>query len=236
MARTRGSWLLVVAVWASSGCTEYQVGVKPSTPSATTPALTTSAEPSPPDSTPPDTVPADPTTDPTPPGTTTEPVVVTLSCTDDWSDTLPWVRSPIWTAAEVPVDADGDHYYDAGFEVPPDWLAVGALPDEDPVPENHDLFYRATFNLDAVVGATDISFIGNDGVWLYANGWFLGHWGSAWRQGGCINVDDGSCTVNTDAPPADLTPFLRAGTNTLAVMLTNGPTGYYLDIDANCVE
>lgn len=221
-------WLVTGCVIA--GCSEYEVSSKPTTPAATTtsppsvPSTSTWAPPPPPDT----------TTPPPPPDTGAPPPV--LDCTDDWSVALPWVRSPVWTDPAPPVDADGDAYYDDAFDVPADWLAVGVLPDEDPVPEFHDLYYRATFHLDAVVGTTEIGFVGNDGVWLYANGWFLGHWGSAWREGGCINVDDGSCGVNTNAPPADLTPFLQPGENTLAVMLTNGPTGYYLDIDANCVE
>ncbi|MDP6931309.1 MAG: hypothetical protein QGG40_00265 [Myxococcota bacterium] len=82
---------------------------------------------------------------------------------------------------------------------------------------------------------TELYFVGSDGIWLYVNGTYLGHWGGEWREGGCINVPEG-CSVNYEVAPIDITDYLQAGSNVVAVMLTNGPTGYYLEMDATCVE
>lgn len=42
--------------------------------------------------------------------------------------------------------------------------------------------------------------------------------------------------LNYEAPPTGVAGYLPAGTHTLAVTLTNGPSGYYLDIRATCVQ
>jgi len=159
---------------------------------------------------------------------------VRLPCNDDYSDTMPWRKSPIWYDAAAPTDLAGLDWLEPAFDDGA-WDLLGGLPDEDWSTEDHDVFYRATFWLDEVVGKTDIEFVGNDGVWLYVNGAFVGHWGGEWRAGGCIN-EPVNCGLNYDAPPVDVTSFLHAGENVVAVMLTNGPTGYYLEINATCVE
>jgi hypothetical protein len=158
-----------------------------------------------------------------------------LVCNDEYSETMPWVKSPNWYESTQPADADDRMWYESDFDTPSDWLALEGLPDQDLIAEDNDVFYRAEFELTGVVGTTEIEFIGNDGVWLYVNDWFVGHWGGEWREGGCINVDEG-CSINYAAPPTDVTPLLQAGRNVIAVMLTNGPAEYSLDIHATCVE
>lgn len=157
-----------------------------------------------------------------------------MTCDDSYNATLPWKTSGIWTDVVAPMDDEGRYWYDPEFD-DASWSLLGGMPDQQDDIADNDIFYRATFNLDRVVGTTQITFVGNDGVWLYVNGSHVGHWGGGWRQAGCVNVPEG-CGTNYDAPPVDITPWLQAGRNTFAVMLSNGPTGYYLDIQAECVK
>lgn len=185
--------------------------------------------------------PPPPITEPVPPETTEATTVethtgsrpMTLPCDDSYSENMPWLRTDVWTDAQAPSDTAGLPWYEVDFDDTL-WMDLEGLPDEDWSTTDHDLFYRATFWLDSV-GDTEIEFVGNDGVWLYANGSFVGHWGGDWREGGCIN-EPVNCGENSFAPPVDVTDFLVEGNNVLAVMLTNGPTGYYLEINATCVE
>jgi hypothetical protein len=161
-----------------------------------------------------------------------EPGEVALGCVDDYNATMPWRRSEFWYDADQPKDAAGEDWWADDFDDTA-WAPLAHLPDRDPLATDNDVFYRSDFWLDDVVGSTDIQFVGNDGVWLYVNETFVGHWGGEWRQPGCINVASG-CGVNYDAPPADVTDLLQPGHNHIAVMLTNGPQGFLLDIQAGC--
>lgn len=157
-----------------------------------------------------------------------------LTCVTNYDGVMPWLKSPLWYATDPPEDDAGALWSDADFD-DTSWEVLAGLPDREVGPTGHDVFYRSNFWLDEVVGVTTVNFRGNDGMWLYVNGSAVGHWGGAWREEGCVNVANG-CGVTSEAPPADITPFLRAGHNHVAVMLTNGPPDYSLDVNAHCIR
>lgn len=158
-----------------------------------------------------------------------------LPCDDAYSDTMPWKESGLWYGDTQPTDTAGRPWTASAFD-DSGWDVLDGLPDAALGTEYHDVFYRAVFSLEAVEGTTEVEFQGNDGVWLYVNETYVGHWGGEWRQGGCINDTTGDCSVNYEVPPIDVTPWLVPGPNLFAVMLTNGPSGYWLDIRATCTE
>lgn len=157
-----------------------------------------------------------------------------LTCMTSYDGVMPWRKSELWYGDEPPVDASGALWSDDDFDDSA-WEVLAGLPDRGGDTTNHDVFYRSNFWLDAVEGATTINFKGNDGMWLVVNEVLVGHWGGEWREDGCVNVESG-CGVNYDEPPADVTDLFRVGHNHIAVMLTNGPPGYSLDINAHCIR
>jgi hypothetical protein len=175
-------------------------------------------------------VPADPSGDD--PGEP-EPGVPRLPCDDAFDASMPWVSTGLWYSSEAPRDSADRAWFERHFDDTA-WSAIGPLPDSDDSASDHDVFYRARFHLDQVEGTTRFKFTGNDGVWLYVNGELVGHWGGDWRGPGCINDQTGGCSVNYVADPVDVTDYLVPGLNVVAVMLTNGPSGYWLDIDSTC--
>lgn len=202
-------WILVPVLLAC-GCSEYAVHGKPGDPDED---VVTTGPDTDTDDAPPEGVP----------------------CDETYAASLEWRSTGAWFSDAQPTDGGGDPWYVAGFD-DSEWAPVGVMPDGMYGVSDNDVFYRSTFTLGSVVGRTTVRFEGNDGVWLYVNGGFVGHWGSEWREGGCINDSTGECAINTVADPVDVTAWLQPGTNVFAVWLTNGPSTYLLYIEPTCVQ
>jgi hypothetical protein len=98
---------------------------------------------------------------------------------------LDWKMSDLIHDCDGPVDAHGNHWYEFDFD-DSFW---------QPVELRHhirnssavDRFYRATFALNFVPAQAEISFESDDGLWVYINERFVGHWGGDCYQPCCVN-------------------------------------------------
>jgi hypothetical protein len=88
--------------------------------------------------------------------------------------------------------------------------------------------YRGTFELSSTVSGLKLTFASDDGLWLYANGQFLGHWGADSKTNlMCVNYD--GCANNqkvADIPLANLV----SGKNIISAVIYNGGGGQYFNL------
>src|SRR5262245_41314446 len=75
--------------------------------------------------------------------------------------------------------------------------------------------------------AVNLIFASDDGIWIYVNGNFLGHWGGSSREGGCGNDPFKRCGLDRTVPPVPVPEtFLHPGENVLSVKVHNGQCCY----------
>jgi endonuclease YncB( thermonuclease family) len=141
-----------------------------------------------------------------------------------------WKASTPWPGDfSGPRDPSGRIWHALNFD-DASWQNI-SLPDNDSFPGGTDRFYRATFNLDSLPQELKVFFASDDGIWLYVNGNFLGHWGADWRDFGCVNNPLGRCGTTVSVAPVSIpSTFLNAGKNVLAVRVSNGGFNSYFDL------
>ena len=158
-------------------------------------------------------------------GTNTIAVMVSNGPGDSYFDLTsvawsPWKGSQPWNGAfEGPIDGLGRPWHDPEFD-DSSWTQL-AVPDSDTIPTSRDRFYRASFALAEVPSTFPVWFASDDGIWLYVNGTFVGHWGGGWRGGGCVN-ERVYCITPVTVEPQDIAAYLHLGINTIAAMVSNG--------------
>ncbi|MFN3667235.1 MAG: IPT/TIG domain-containing protein [Sediminibacterium sp.] len=142
-----------------------------------------------------------------------------------------WKASAIWSGDfSGPRDSKGRRWFDPDFD-DSDWTPI-TLPDNNSFYSLKplDRFYRASLNL-SNWGTIRLSFLSDDGVWIFLNGRFLGHWGGQWRIGGCVNNPMGRCLENVNVQPIAIpSNLLVSGNNVIAVRVSNGGYDSYFDM------
>ena len=105
-----------------------------------------------------------------------------------------------------------------------DWDPI-TLPDNNAFGDEvkHARYYRSSFSLKDASESLAAVFSSDDGIWIFINGRFLGHWGAKENEGGCVNDPLGRCGINgTVQPVAIPSEFLKTGENIIAVKVNNG--------------
>lgn len=105
-----------------------------------------------------------------------------------------------------------------------DWEEI-ELPDDDSFGDEikHKRHYRTRFYVERPTESLSLVFSSDDGIWIYVNGRFLGHWGARENKGGCVNDSLERCGINGTVPPVPIPEsFLREGENIIAVKVNNG--------------
>lgn len=128
-----------------------------------------------------------------------------------------WKMSPILSNCSGPTDAHGRIWFERGFD-DSSWQDA-MLPYSSYLGNGNDRFFRGVVTLPPLKKAM-MSFASDDGIWIYINGSFIGHWGGNCHQGGCVNRP--GCTVNTDVPAIDVTNYLQSGINVIAAHISDG--------------
>lgn len=143
-----------------------------------------------------------------------------------------WGSMPFSTEADLE-DPAGQPYYATSFDLK-DWSTV-SNPDSGHTPSGSDKAYRVDLTLAATGPAIWVDLQSDDGLWLYVNEVFVGHWGGDWQEEGCVN-DDANCATFEYADPVDVTAHLHAGPNVLAVRVSNAIDQSYMGVRPRCVQ
>lgn len=147
---------------------------------------------------------------------------------EDWD----WIASDPFDEEADPVDGIGLPFWDPSASMAT-WAPI-PIPDLD-VPVGQDRAYRAEFDLTVLPPALTLDLQSDDGIWVWVNGTFVGHWGGAWQQEGCVN-EHAQCYVTTAAPPIDITEHLIVGANVVAARVSNAIANAYFHIIPGCTE
>ncbi|MBI4515447.1 MAG: beta galactosidase jelly roll domain-containing protein [Deltaproteobacteria bacterium] len=145
-------------------------------------------------------------------------MVVGSSRTVSAAPTFNWRASSTTSNCEGP--NDGYAWHQPAFD-DSSWTAIG-LPDKGHIPNRQNRFYRGRFSIIKSANAS-ISFDSDDGIWVWVNGAFKGHWGGNCNQGGCV----GSSATGCSGPRVylDISNDLVPGQNVVAAQVENGPSG-----------
>ncbi|MEW6110074.1 MAG: thermonuclease family protein [Nitrospirota bacterium] len=139
--------------------------------------------------------------------------------------------SPPWSGDfNGPIDLKGRKWFEIDYD-DSDWAQV-SLPDNNSFYSHNpvDRFYRASLNLSGAEGI-QLNFSSDDGIWIYVNGRFLGHWGGQWRKGGCVNNPQGKCVENVNIQPIVVpSNLILLGKNVIAIRVSNGGYDSYFDM------
>jgi murein DD-endopeptidase MepM/ murein hydrolase activator NlpD len=127
-----------------------------------------------------------------------------------------WKVSPVAADCIGPSDAQGHLWYETDFD-DVSWTDLQP-PDVGSIPSGQDRYYRLHYAHE-VSGTTQIRLSTDDGVWLYVNGAFVGHWGADCHGGG-----------RADSVVVDITSYLHPGDNLIAAHVSNGTGNSLFDL------
>ena len=122
-----------------------------------------------------------------------------------------WKASAVSADCSGPVDAQMRMWYQSGFD-DSFWTDL-QLPDTNTIPSGQDRYYRYHYNL-STVSTSKVYISSDDGMWLYVNEHFVGHWGA-----------DCHGALRADQVLVDITAYLHTGDNLITAHVSNGPGG-----------
>ncbi len=163
-----------------------------------------------------------------------EPDTDTRPCADDpgpaaWT----WWGSQPFAEEDGPSDGSGRAWYATDYEMV-GWSTV-SMPDSGHCPSGYDRVYRAWFDVSDVDHKFKFRLQSDDGIWLYVNGEYVGHWGGDWQEEGCVN-DDAGCEVAVDVDPINITEYLHEGSNLVAARVSNAIDSHWFDLQWECED
>lgn len=153
------------------------------------------------------------------------------TCADAVLPVFDWVASTPFAHQDDPPTMDGTPFHQPGALL--DWQPV-AMPDRG-IPIGDDRAYVATFDLSAIPVNLSLNLQSDDGLWVWVNGEYLGNWGGAWQQEGCVN-ENAECLITTNVAPIDVTDLLTLGENVIAARVSNPVANSYFEIIPECVD
>lgn len=111
------------------------------------------------------------------------------------------------------------------------------LPDKDWNCNKCDRYYRGYFEI-STIGDFSHDYIINvqsdDGIWIYINGKFFGHFGGGVHSEGCINVS--YCSKLKTINPLKIDDYLIKGKNVIAVRVSESIGNEYFNLTLNEVS
>lgn len=134
-----------------------------------------------------------------------------------------WLGSEVVKSRRDYKDGSGRSWYEVDFN-DRSWSPID-LPDDNSFGEqtSRSRLYRSRFHLEDPNETLQLIFSSDDGIWIYINGRFLGHWGADEDDGGCVNDPLNRCGENGIVPPVTIpSALLHPGENLIAVKVNNG--------------
>ena len=137
-----------------------------------------------------------------------------------------------WKASNPASDCEGTvGWLDPEFD-DSSWSTL-SLPDEGAWEcDECDRFYRGYLNVTDLDHIVTLGFGSDDGLWLYVNGFSIGHWGGDCHQEGCVNNPYGRCLTSESVDPIVINDYLDIGTNVVAVHVSDYLMDEYLSVEA----
>ena len=139
--------------------------------------------------------------------------------------TLSWRASSTTSSCTGTTDGAGNPWYTSAFDDSA-WTSLSP-PVSNDIPTPGDRFYRGSFWVEWRASAS-VSFSSDDGIWVYVNGVFVGHWGGNCHSPGCVNKS--GCSNNSSVAAVDVSAYIQAGENVIAVQVSNGSNGSYFNL------
>jgi len=149
----------------------------------------------------------------------------TSTITPALADASPEIPNIFWraTSVETAINFNETSWTEINFN--DDSWKNTALPDEMWYCNNCFRKYRGSFNLESIPQDLKMSFSSDDGLWLYVNGKFIGHWGADSNTSpfcvnnyGCANVQKVDDILLTN---------LVKGKNVISAIVYDGGGGEY---------
>lgn len=89
--------------------------------------------------------------------------------------------------------------------------------------------YRGTFYLDGVNNSAKVSLTSDDGIWVYVNGRYLGHWGGD-SSNPLLCVNSVSCFKSQTVGDLAVGGYLKQGKNVISAIVYDGGGSEYFDL------
>jgi hypothetical protein len=141
------------------------------------------------------------------------------------SNTLPDTEYPQWRASVSapdctgPIDPNNSHWYEPDFD-DSTWEVISPPLINDIAP-SEDRFYRTVY-ASPLAGNVYLNVASDDGIWIYINGQFIGHWGGECHEPGCVGDVPWECEVGAGWLNIDVTQYLQPGqSNVIAAHVSN---------------
>jgi len=205
---------ILLTLLCSTACTDYGL-VKNLNPSGVPPDGEATDEPT-------------PTEQQTP---TDAPIVELPPCSQATFPNWFWWGGQPFGEQDAATDSAGRPHWDMNFDMV-GFSTVG-LPDQGHSPPGTDRVYRAEFDLEFVPAVLYLWMQSDDGLWFWANGQLVGHWGGDWQEEGCVN-DDAGCTESTVVVPVDISDYMVEGRNVVSARVSNPVNNAFFDIYVAC--
>ena len=149
--------------------------------------------------------------------------------TTTFGQAIEWLGSQIFTDFPYKPSEDATFYkwYETSYD-DNSWTIV-KLPDEKWNCNECDRYYRGYFEIDAI-DLNNInyylSFESDDGIWIYLNGQYIGHWGGDTHQSKCVN----RCNNKDRVDPIYVNSQLTTGENVVAIHVSDDKQYEYFDL------
>lgn len=155
-----------------------------------------------------------------------------ITCEDLAPIHFDWYASDPFAEMADPQDEHGLPFHAPEFDA--GGFSGVELPD-DATPAGFDRVYLGEFELTALPPSLWATVQSDDGLWLWLNGTFLGHWGGGWQEEGCVN-DEANCGEYVLVEPLDLAPLLQPGGNVVAARVSNPFMNTWFDVSTECID
>lgn len=153
-------------------------------------------------------------------------------CNNSYAQDIDWYASQQIkeTPFKPPTDSYGYEWYEKSYD-DKNWSPI-SLPDKDWKCDDCDRFYRGYFKVTQEnISSNDfyLKLQSDDGIWVYVNGYYIGHWGGDLHKSGCVN--NSRCGNDSyKVEPIYISDKLITGQNVVTIHVSDHQVVEYFDL------